>query len=214
VGLIFGIWQVGLTVFDGIERVTLLVNPPTATPTPTFTPTTTATSTSTATSIPTATSTTTPTGTFTPTPTLTPTPQPTAAPVIATQRPTNTPAASPTPTLRYGKPILLGPEEGEIFVQDQELMLNWEDMGPLAENEWYAVRLTWLQDGQLSFGGDNVKQNFWIVPPDLYWGLADQSTGRKYEWFVFIEEITTDENGEQVGHPVSEVSDRASFLWQ
>ena len=87
-------------------------------------------------------------------------------------------------------------------------------MGPLADNEWYAVRMNWLENGQLSFGGTNIKKNFWIVPPDQYWGLADQSTGRKYEWFVFIEEITTDANGQQIAKPASEVSDTASFLWQ
>jgi hypothetical protein len=133
---------------------------------------------------------------------------------VAAPAPTDTPAATPTPTLRYGKPVLLGPEDGQIFGRDGELVLKWENIGPLADNEWYAVRLTWLQDGQLSFGGDNIKQNFWIVPPDLYWGLADQSTGRKYEWYVYIEAITTDENGQQVGQAASEVSDSASFLWQ
>lgn len=92
--------------------------------------------------------------------------------------------------------------------------MRWQDMGTLAPNEWYAVRLIWQQDGQLAFGGTNVKDNFWIVPPELYWGLADQFTGRKYEWYVFIEEISTNENGQQVGRPVSEVSDRLNFLWQ
>jgi hypothetical protein len=214
VGLIVGIWQGGPTLSGGIERLALLVNPPTATPRPTATPTPTATLTPTAT--PTTTPTATSTSTFTPspTPTLTPTPQPTAPSVIAVQAPTDTPTVTPTPAPRYGKPVLLGPENGKIFARDQELLLTWQDMGPLADNEWYAVRLTWLQNGQISFGGNNIKQNFWIVPPDQYWGLADQSTGRKYEWFVFVEKITTDANGQQVGQAVSEVSDRLSFLWQ
>ncbi|MCP4707428.1 MAG: hypothetical protein GY869_02285, partial [Planctomycetes bacterium] len=81
-------------------------------------------------------------------------------------------------------------------------------------NEWYAVRMVWQEQGQPSFGGHNLKDDFWLVPPDLYWGLADEFTGREYEWFVFIEKITTDENGQQIGKPVSEVSERASFLWQ
>jgi hypothetical protein len=110
--------------------------------------------------------------------------------------------------------VLLGPEDGTLFGRDAELVLKWEGMGPLAENEWYAVRLNWLENGQLSFGGTNVKENFWIVPADQYWGLADQSTGRKYEWLVFIEAITVNENGEQIARPVSEVSETLSFLWQ
>ncbi len=87
-------------------------------------------------------------------------------------------------------------------------------MGPLAPNEWYAVRMNWLQDGQKTYGGTNVKDNFWVVPPDMFWGLADQFTGRKYEWVVYIEEISTDEEGNKIGKPVSEVSDPSTFMWQ
>ena len=87
-------------------------------------------------------------------------------------------------------------------------------MGPLAENEWYAVRMTWTQERELAFGGTNVKDNFWVVPPEQYWGLADQFTGRKYEWVVFVEAIVTDENGQQKGVPVSEASNPSTFLWQ
>jgi hypothetical protein len=212
-GLTFGAMQAGPVVSNGVERVALLVNPPTVTATPTVMPTSTATSTSTPTS--TATPTNTPTGTLTPSPTPTETPLPTNTPtVVVTRGPTETPTATATPTPRYGKPVLLGPESGKIYGRQQELVLRWQDMGPLQPDEWYAVRLTWLQDGQLSFGGTNVKDNYWVVPADLYWGLADQFTGRKYEWYVFIEEITTNESGQRIARPVSEVSDRFTFLWQ
>ena len=87
-------------------------------------------------------------------------------------------------------------------------------MGPLAPNEFYAVRMNWQQDGQLSYGGTNVKENFWIVPPEAYWGKADEFTGRKYEWYVYIEEITTNDSGQEIGRPISETSETYSFLWQ
>ena len=57
-------------------------------------------------------------------------------------------------------------------------------------------------------------EKIWVVPPDQYWGLADQFTGRKYEWVVFIEEIVTEADGSQIGRPVSELSDSLTFLWQ
>jgi hypothetical protein len=109
---------------------------------------------------------------------------------------------------------LLGPPDGTLFGRDAEIVLKWQDIGPLAENDWYAIRMTWFQNGQISFGGTNIKENFWIVPADQYWGLADQATGRKYEWFVFIETIAVNENGEQLARPASDVSDTLSFLWQ
>lgn len=214
--LIYGVGQWGATFLNNAERVALLINPPTETSTATTTPTYTPTSTPSPTSTPTETTTPTATFTFTPIPpTATPTPTETpteAPPGVPTA--TDTPTITPTPTPKYGKPLLLGPQDGTIFGREQELMLQWKDLGPLAPNEFYAVRLIWQQGGQLAYGGTNIKENFWIIPPDAYWGLADEFTGRKYEWYVYIEEITTGETGQQVGKPASEVSETLSFLWQ
>ena len=110
--------------------------------------------------------------------------------------------------------MLLGPDEGKLFNRDAELMLRWADMGPLDDNQSYAVRMSWQQNGQTAYGGANVKDNFWVVPADQYWGLADEFTGRKYEWYVYIEQISTSEDGQQTARPVSEVSETSSFLWQ
>lgn len=217
VGVIFGVIRFESAISVGAGQLALLVVTPTATATdtPTITPTPTATFT------PTATPTTTPTNTPTPTPTTTSTPLPTStATPIPTETPignptaTNTPPPTPTPTPHFGKPILLGPADGKKFGRSEEVILRWENMGDLAPNEWYAVRISWQQDGELAFGGHNLKDNFWVVPEHLYWGLADEFTGREYEWFIFIEQITTNENGQEVGRPISEPSDPSTFLWQ
>lgn len=215
VALTVGFIQVGPFISNSVEQVALAVNPPT----PTATNTATTTPTATLTPMPTPSPTESATPTDTPTITLTPTevPSPTAVPSdtpvgVPTATGTFTPTPSATP--RFGKPILLGPKDGKLFGHHEEVVLRWENMGPLGPDEWYAVRMSWQQDGQTAFGGHNLKDNFWVVPPDLYWGLADEFTGRTYEWFVFIEEVTTDENGRQVGRPVSEVSDHSTFLWQ
>lgn len=212
-GLVWAVMQIGPALSRGTEQVALMVNPPTATAT--FTPTPTATFTATPTPTDTATATATPTGTRPPTATPTSTATPTETPKIVSTaaESTSTPTVTPSPTPRFKKPVLMGPENGKIFGRGEELVLRWQDMGVLADNETYAVRLTWLQDGQLSFGGTNVKEPFWMVPRDLYWGLADQFTGRKYEWYVFVEAIVN-ENGQQIAKPVSEVSDRGNFMWQ
>lgn len=216
IGLIFGWMQWGAAVSNSAEQVALLVNPPTPTPTFTVTPTPTATLTATPTLTPTPTPSPTPTSTFTPTPTPTATltPTPTNTPVPGAPTNTPTPTVTPTPTPKFGKPVALGPSNGKLFGRDEELILRWENMGPLAENEFYAVRLIWQQDGQPAYGGNNLKESFWVVPPDIYWGLADEFTGRRYEWYVYIEEIITDENEQQVGRPASDVSDTSYFLWQ
>lgn len=216
-GLVVGMIRFEPVLTYGAGQLALLVVSPTptatATPTATFTPTITPTPTATSSPTLTATPTDTPTATSTPLPTSTTTPTPTETP-FGDPTATNTPTVTPTPTPRFGAPVLLGPADGKKFGREEELILRWENMGPLEADEWYAVRMTWLQDGQLAFGGHNLKDNLWVVPPELYWGLADEFTGRKYEWFVFIEEITADANGQQVGRPISGVSERSTFLWQ
>ncbi len=216
IAVIFGLIQTAATIPAGAKQVALLVSTPTSTST--STPTATPTPTNTATSTATPTSTSTPTDTATPTntasPTITPTPTKTPIAYIApTFTPTPVPP-TPTPTPRFGKPVLLGPQDGKHFGRQEELVLRWESMGALAPNEWYAIRMTWLQDGQTSYGGSNVKDNFWVVPTSIYWGKADQFTGRKYEWFIYVESISTDDQAQQVSRPVSPVSDSLTFFWQ
>ena len=219
IALIFGWFQLSPLMFNKVEEVSLAVNPPTPTPTSTFTQTPTATSTFTPTPTPTETHTptptTTPTETPSPTPTLTPTPTETLEPGAPTATPVPpTPTITPTPTPRFNQPVLLGPEDGKLFARAEELILRWENMGQLGPDEFYAVRMTWQQDGQLAYGGTNVKDNFWLVPTEQYWGLADEFTGREYEWYVYVEQIATDDSGQQVGRPVSEVSESSTFFWQ
>lgn len=222
-GLGWAITQIVTTVPATVQNVALLIGTPTPTPTltptstatATSTPTPTATSTPTKTATPTSTATNTATNEATPTKTATPTETTTRAPLPTfTLTPTETPTITPTPTPRYGQIKLLSPADGDIFGQESRLILRWRAVAGLAEDEWYAVRMNWIENGETGYGGTNVKQNFWEVPVDLYWGRADEFTGRNYEWFVFIEKIPTDEDGQQTSRAVNDVSETRSFLWQ
>lgn len=112
--------------------------------------------------------------------------------------------------------MLLSPSDGEIFVgRVQFVVLRWQPMGPLAENEWYAVRLSWSENGvSAQRGGNNLKETSWQIPADFYWGKADQETGRAYQWYVYIERVTETEDGQRVGEPVSPVSETRILYWQ
>ena len=84
---------------------------------------------------------------------------------------------------------------------------SWQDY--LEQVKDFALGLAALgfkKENRMAVIGDNR--------PQLYWGLADEFTGRRYEWYVYVEEVTTNENGRKVGKPVSEVSETLSFLWQ
>jgi RNA polymerase subunit RPABC4/transcription elongation factor Spt4 len=211
-GIVFG----AMLVRPGLERgtnqvITFFM--------PTSTPTATATGTSTATPTPSSTPTTTPTSTPLPTSTATPTATPTvsisptlALPATATPTPTPT----PTPAPRFLAPVLVSPPDGEIFVgREQSVVLIWESVGLLAEDEWYAVRLSWSENGAFSQrGGNNLKETSWQIPADFYWGKADHETGRAYEWYVYVEQVTETEDGRRVGEPVSPPSETRVLYWQ
>ena len=215
--LFYGYAKITPMIQQTSQEVTNLVNPPTPTPTLTMTHTPTLAPTPTSTNIPTSTPTATPTHTPTPTPTDTATATSTPQPTRAALQPTDTPAPptpTPTPTVRFAVINLLGPKDGERFERGKELALEWEPVGPLGKDEWYAVRLTWIQEGAAAYGGANTKDTFWIVPPSQYYGLADASTGRKYQWQVFIEKVILDASGQTKGIPISPPGEVRTFLWE
>jgi hypothetical protein len=94
------------------------------------------------------------------------------------------------------------------------LVLEWEPVGPLALNEWYAVRLNWTQDGQPAYGGTNTKDTYWPVPPEQYYGRPDPSPGRIYTWHIFVERVIDDGQGNSTGVPISQPSESRTFSWE
>lgn len=98
---------------------------------------------------------------------------------------------------------------------EQFVVLSWKPVGTLAADEWYAVRLSWSENGVFSQrGGNNLKETSWRIPADFYWGKADQETGRAYEWYVYVERVTEGEDGQRVGEPVSPFSETRVLYWQ
>jgi RNA polymerase subunit RPABC4/transcription elongation factor Spt4 len=211
--IVFGLMHVRPRVERGANQVAAFFMP-------TPTPTSTATGTSTLTPTPTSTSTTTPTPTLLPSPTATSTPTPTETPAPTAQAlpatVTPTPTPTPTPAPRFLAPVLIGPPDGEIFVgQEQFVVLSWEPAGELAKDEWYAVRLSWAENGTFSQrGGNNLKETTWRVPADFYWGKADHESGRAYDWYVYVERVTETDDGEKVGEPVSPFSESRVLYWR
>jgi LysM repeat protein/ribosomal protein L37E len=134
------------------------------------------------------------------------TPAPTATP---TPRPTPRPTPTPTSALVYPAPTLKEPTEGEVFSggRDVVIILRWEAVGPLAADEWYAVRLHYLANGQTQYTGANVKETSWRVPADLF-GKADQPD-RVYQWDVTVIRVGPDGTGQEI----SPRSPTRSFRW-
>jgi hypothetical protein len=145
--------------------------------------------------------------------TATPTPEP---PATATPVPTNTPeggtppeepTATPTPGFKYSAPVLLEPKDGSV-VPGIINILKWEPVGPLADDEWYATRLTFLRQGQPVYAGDRVKVTEWRVPDRFYY-MAD-GPALEYQWYVFVERENPDGSTTQL----SPESETYTFRWE
>jgi hypothetical protein len=194
---------------------------PSPSPTPTFTVTSSPTPTPSASAVapaaPAATPAPPPTVGSTPTPivivvTATPTPEPpaTATPVPAATpvggaEPEPTPAA--TPGFKYPAPVLLEPEDGAV-VPGVIAILKWESVGPLADGEWYAVRLIFREQGELVYNGDRMKVTEWRVP-DRFFYQAD-GPALEYNWYVFVERDNPDGSTTQL----SPDSETFAFRWE
>ena len=181
----------------------------------------------TASSTPLPTATLLPTDTVTPIPTDTPLPTDTPIPVTDTPAPTDTPVSLPTntlappdpeesptseatatPAIKYGAPILLGPEEGFEFIRGNTIVLRWQPVGELAPDEQYAVRMSYRYNAETVFQGANIKETEWTVPLSLF-GQVDPPENL-YEWFVVIERINDDGSGTAI----SPESDKRKFTWK
>ncbi|MDM8529064.1 hypothetical protein QUF58_12770 [Anaerolineales bacterium HSG24] len=203
---------------------------PTSTPIPTDTPTALPTNTSSPTATnspeptftlePTATETLVPTDTPVLEPTLTFTPEatPTETP-IPTSTPTETPVApvdtatpeiptdTPTPVRDFDAPKLLDPDHDSQFIRGNTIILRWEPVGELLENEYYAVRLRHRFQGGVIFSGENVTASEWTIPLDI----IDKVDGPDYsfEWFIIVEQ---DNDGDV--RQISPQSETRSFIWR
>lgn len=178
--------------------------PPTATSTATpRPPTETPTATATFTPVITATATITEVATVTPAEGESPAPAETA-----TATPTETPA------FRYPAPRLLAPVDGEAFSGSGErIELRWEPVGALAKDEYYSVRLSYVNkkgetvDGVVAWVRNEAIP--WRVEETYYGDLSLQERG--VGWQI---RVVWDPDGDGLGEPISPPSDRWSFTWR
>jgi hypothetical protein len=202
------------TVQAVASEVPLLVEIPTLTPS--LTPSITPTPTNTPTTTPTPSST--PSPTLTPTPTATPTDTPTAT---ASPTPTRTrrpatptlPADTPTPAPTVAPPILVEPEEGVPFAENDIFKVAWRSSHTLKPDECYLVTIRYTHQGAEVRLPVCVQETFWWVDHALYL-QADQETGRVYYWSVRVVRKETDADGNEAFAPLGPPSEEWSFYWR
>jgi hypothetical protein len=219
-GLMFGIGGTGDLLAEATatptETDTPTPLPPSPTPSPTATPTLTPSPTATPVPAPTP---------VPPAPTVGPTPTPIVIVVTATPSPTSpatatrvpaatrpaggqpTPTATSTAAFKYPAPVIAWPEDNGL-IPTKIALLKWESVGPLAADEWYAVRLIFQRQGKTVYEGDSVQAPEWWLPERLYY-MAD-GPALEYHWFVFVER----HNADGSTTPLSPESKTFTFRWQ
>jgi hypothetical protein len=119
-----------------------------------------------------------PTATEIPTDTPTPpasTPTPTQAPTRTPQPPTLTPTATHA---LHPAPTLLSPPDGMHFEPQEAIVLRWTDVGPLADDEWYVVRIPHERGEEVGVTRDTqwqVPAYVWLLRPPsgrLFWSVS------------------------------------------
>ena len=144
------------------------------------------------------------------TPALTPTVEqstPTTAPRPSS---TSTTAASPTPTVIHGPPVLLGPEDGSQFGPGYEALLEWEPVDQLDAGEYYHVEVCW--NGCASpdeFHGHYLRESSYLFPGWIYRGRAIDDT---YHWHVTVRRQVGDAPAGPADPATSPTSDTWKFL--
>jgi RNA polymerase subunit RPABC4/transcription elongation factor Spt4 len=131
-----------------------------------------------------------------------------------------TPPASPVPTetpgLKYAAPRLIEPEDESNWAQDHPLVfsegarieLQWEAVGTLGANEYYAVELAYVdRDSGPAVRPAWVKETTWVVPSEVYDRLGSD---RIVEWSVTVVSGTP---GTGQRTDVSPASETWMFRW-
>ncbi|MFH1929255.1 MAG: hypothetical protein ABIK79_13935 [Chloroflexota bacterium] len=152
----------------------------------------------TAVSLPTAS----PTLAASPTHSSTPVPTYTATLVLPTETAESTPA-----------PQLSGPDDGSRFQgRKTEIILSWEAVGSLGEDEWYDVSLRFWAEDRMHYSGAWVKELQWRVPKELHRSPDPGQPG--FQWDVTVMRQTgAKPDGGRDGVSVSPTSETRVFYW-
>jgi hypothetical protein len=132
--------------------------------------------------------------------------------------------SSPEPTqagevhAKYPPPVLLEPPGEQAVPWNSTILLKWNSVGKLAENEYYHVHLErrprtageeWYGDYVFTKETEYRAQGPFIAP---FHPAAAGGTGVVYWWVRVVEKIGEDENGKPLGVDISPSSEERTLL--
>ncbi|MHB1294705.1 MAG: DUF4352 domain-containing protein [Anaerolineae bacterium] len=144
------------------------------------------------------------------TPTVTSTPTPGARPTRPT--PTRTPTATAT-AISFAAPSLRSPEDGKRFAPGDRIVLQWESVGNLPADTFYAITVAYPHGNQTWYDDAPwVKETQWTLSDHAY--LRDLADGGLLRWSIQVMRKTgTDADGNPIGTPLGPSSAVRKIYW-
>jgi len=118
---------------------------------------------------------------------------------------------------KHPEPALLAPANEEIIGggDGAAIMLEWEHVPELAEDEFYNVTVMHFVNGKPAYWGDGVREPHKLLDKPLAdpVGLGEADRGEFHWWVVVKKDVTNDE--ERLDGPsISPESEHRIFIWQ
>ncbi len=130
----------------------------------------------------------------------------TATPVTVRSTPTPEPV-----TIKYGKPQLIGPEDGLITAgQFAEVFLEWEPVDSLADDEYYDLTIMHVFADQPEYWGTATRDTRIQLSPDIGVGRAG---GDRFYWWVTVRKANSAPRPGSLDLPLSPQSEARTFSW-
>ncbi|MDH3676568.1 MAG: hypothetical protein OES12_13815, partial [Anaerolineae bacterium] len=151
------------------------------------------------------------------------TPQPEATLVTGTAAVEATPSLTPpsrpaTPTdspvrIKYGKPQIVGPLDNTIFSgKYSEVILEWEPVADLAEDEYYDLTIMHLFADEPQYSGSRRTRDSQVQLDSDSIGVGEAGNDRFY-WWVTVRKDSSARSLNSLDLPLSPRSEAGTFVW-
>jgi serine/threonine protein kinase len=118
----------------------------------------------------------------------------------------------PVTSIKYPAPQLVSPAEDAHFAgRFSEVFLEWQPVGPLAQDEYYDVTLQYIFGDEFVYWGTATKENRIQLTQDIGVG---QAGGDRFRWFVTVRKANTAAlSKNNIDLPLSPQSEIRTFVW-
>ena len=137
------------------------------------------------------------------------------APSVSTAVPVDTPDPA---AFRYPPPLLLDPPENQPVGWRDSILLKWDSVGELAEDEFYHVHVErppktegeqWYGDYVYTKDVEQLLRGAFLAP---FHPPADLGHGVVYWWVRVVRKTGEDTNGKPIGIDISPHSEKRTFI--